>query len=99
MTVSQEWLVLTHALDISDINIKAEPLLQITGKKFVQGHSLSHIIKSTLLNDAIREARQQQLPERVEFDVNNIPLEAYVHTGIEECLLVLLSNRRSMETQ
>ena len=91
--------MLTPTFDIAYISVKAERLLQITGKKFAQGHSLSHIIKSTLLNDAIREARQQQLPERVEFDVNNIPVEAYVHTDIEECLLVLLSNRRSMETQ
>ena len=96
---SQGWIILTPAFDIAYINIKAQRLLQITGKKLVQGHSLSQIIKSTLLNDAIREVRQQQLPQRVEFDVNNIPLEAYVHPGIEECLLVLLSSRRSIEAQ
>ena len=96
---TQGWLILTPDLRIAYINSRAERLLQISKHLLVRGQILKEVLAIPELETAVMNARHQQRQQRIEWDQQGDPLEAFVLPGAYEWLLILLQSRRSLEAQ
>ena len=96
---TQGWLILTPDLRIAYINSRAERLLQISKHLLVRGQILREVLAIPELETAVMSACHQQRQQRIEWDQQGDPLEAFVLPGAYEWLLILLQSRRSLEAQ
>lgn len=96
---TQGWLILTPDLRIAYINSRAERLLQISKHLLVRGQILKEVLAIPELDTAVMSARYQQRQQRIEWDQQGDPLEAFVLPGAYQWLLILLQSRRSLEAQ
>ena len=96
---TQGWMILAPDLSIAYINARAERLLRISRNRLVRGMPLEEVLSISQLEEAIISTRHQQRPQRCEWEQKGEPLEAFVLPGSDECLLVLLQSRQSLEAQ
>ena len=98
-SATQGWLILKPDLSIAYINAKAERLLRIPQHTLVRGQQVEDVLRVDLLHEVILSVRQQQRPQRIEWDMRGDPLEAVVLPGSDEWLLLLLQSRQSLDAQ
>ncbi len=98
-SATQGWLILKPDLSIAYINAKAERLLRIPQHTLVRGQQVEDVLRVDLIHEVILSVRQQQRPQRIEWDMRGDPLEAVVLPGSDEWLLLLLQSRQSLDAQ
>ena len=96
---TQGWMILAPDHSIAYINGRAERLLHISSNRLVRGMNLRDALDIPALEEVIFSSRHQQRPQRCEWDQQGDPLEAVVLPGSDECLLVLIQSRQSLEAQ
>ena len=96
---TQGWMILAPDHSIAYINARAERLLHISPNRLVRGMKLGDVFDIPALEEVIFSSRHQQRPQRCEWDQQGDPLEAVVLPGSEECWLVLIQSRQSLEAQ
>ena len=96
---TQGWMILAPDHSIAYINGRAERLLHISSNRLVRGMNLRDALDIPALEEVIFSSRCQQRPQRCEWEQQGDPLEAVVLPGIDECLLVLIQSRQSLEAQ
>ena len=96
---TQGWMILAPDHSIAYINGRAERLLHISRNRLVRGMNLSEALEIPALEEVILSTRYQQRSQHCEWDQQGDPLEAIVLPGSDECLLVLIQSRQSLEAQ
>ena len=96
---TQGWMILAPDHSIAYINDRAERLLHISRNRLVRGMNLSEALEIPALEEVILSTRYQQRSQHCEWDQQGDPLEAIVLPGSDECLLVLIQSRQSLEAQ
>ncbi len=96
---TQGWMILAPDHSIAYINARAERLLHISSNRLVRGMKLRDVFDIPALEEVIFSSRHQQRPQRCEWDQQGDPIEAVVLPGSDECLLVLIQSRQSLEAQ
>ncbi len=93
------WLILDGADRIQLINLRAERLLEAPGAGLLRQEPLERVCPSPPLIALIRNARQRDRPQRLEWQLGNQQLAAFALAGEGGWVAVLLQNRRSLEAQ
>ncbi len=93
------WLILDGADRIQLINLRAERLLEASGAGLLRQEPLERVCPSPPLIALIRNARQRERPQRLEWQLGNQQLAAFALAGEGGWVAVLLQNRRSLEAQ
>ena len=96
---TQGWMILAPDHSIAYINGRAERLLHISRNRLVRGMNLCDALDIPALEEVIFSNRYQHRPQRCEWEQQGDPLEAMVLPGSDECLLVLIQSRQSLEAQ
>ena len=96
---TQGWMILAPDHSIAYINGRAERLLHISSNRLVRGMKFLDVMDIPSLEEVIFSSRHQQRLQRCEWDQQGDPLEAVVLPGSDECLLVLIQSRQSLEAQ
>ncbi len=96
---TQGWMILAPDHSIAYINGRAERLLHISSNRLVRGMKFRDVMDIPSLEEVIFSSRHQQRLQRCEWDQQGDPLEAVVLPGSDECLLVLIQSRQSLEAQ
>ncbi|KEF42218.1 MAG: ATPase [Cyanobium sp. CACIAM 14] len=93
------WLILDGSDRIQLINPRAERLMEVAGAGLLRQEPLVQVCPSPELLAVIRDARQRQRPQRLEWQLGNQQLAALALPGEGGWVAVLLQNRRSLEAQ
>ena len=96
---TQGWMILAPDHSIAYINDRAERLLHIPSNRLVRGMKLRDVLDIPVLEELIFSSRYQLRSQRCEWDQQGTPLEAVVLPGSDECWLVLIQSRQSLEAQ
>jgi two-component system phosphate regulon sensor histidine kinase PhoR len=93
------WLILDGADRIQWINPRAERLLDVPGAGLLRQEPFERVCPSAELLGLVRNARQRQRSQRLEWPLGNQKLAAFAIPGEAGWVALILQNRRSLDAQ
>ncbi|MCP9838752.1 sensor histidine kinase [Cyanobium sp. N.Huapi 1H5] len=93
------WLILDSGDRIQLINQRAERLLEAPGAGLRRQEPLDRLCRSPELLEVVRNARRRERPQRLDWELGEQQLAAFVLPGDDGWVALLLQSRRSLEAQ